>query len=143
MRNTCSWVLVLALGAVAVLGPVTRSQAAVAPADPPLTFTYQDAQGKGTMTVQDAGPDAATGGRQIRVSLLQNGVRYNGSGITYALEQSMPFTTLITFTLVSPRGVSYFFRGKTTSGITLSGQGTYNQVGSTTNPAPWSIVLGG
>jgi hypothetical protein len=142
MRHAFGMALALTIAA-ALLAPAARAQAPNIPFNQPLTFSYRDVDGQGQLTVQDAGPDAATGGRQILVSLLQNGVRYNGSGITLQLEQNMPFTTLISFTLVSPRGTSYFFRGKTTSGITLSGQGSYNRVGSTQNPSTWSIVLGG
>jgi hypothetical protein len=143
MRHSSRLALALTLATAVRLTLAAQAHTPIVPVDPPITFSYRDADGAGRLTVQDMGADPATGGRQIQVSLLQNGVRYNGSGITFQLEPTMPFTTLITFTLVSPRGTSYFFRGKTTSGITLSGQGTFNRAGTTQNPSAWSIVLGG
>jgi hypothetical protein len=126
--------LVLATGAL--VAPAARAQ------NTPLVFTYRDADGAGRLTMLDVGPDAATGGRQIKVSIEQNGNRFDGSGISFQLEQNMPFTTLVTFA-VTGGGVSYFFSGKTISGITLSGQGTYHRVGFPENSNQWSIVLGG
>jgi hypothetical protein len=95
------------------------------------------------MTIQDLGPDPATGGRQIRVQLQQNGVTYSGSGYTFQLEANMPQTTLISFTLVAPSGSSFVFQGKTTSGITLSGQGVYYRPRTPDQKATWNFVLGG
>jgi hypothetical protein len=127
----------LAVAAVAfsLLAPAVYAQA--------TSFRYLDDDGQGRMSVQDVGSDAATGGRAIKVSITQNGVVYNGSGVTLQLEDEMPFTTLITFTVVAPSGRSFFFQGKTTSGITLSGQGTYHRVGFPESKFGWNIVLGG
>jgi hypothetical protein len=128
--------LALVVATVAFVAPAARAQ------NTPLVFTYRDADGTGRLTMLDVGPDAATGGRQIKVSIEQNGNRFDGSGISYQLEQNMPFTTLVAFT-VTGGGASYFFSGKTISGITLSGQGTYHRVGFPENSNQWSIVLGG
>jgi hypothetical protein len=132
---------VLALAALALVAPVIPVAAQTGNA--PLVVAYRDGDGAGRMTIQDLGTDAATGGRQIRVQLIQNGATYTGSGLTYQLEESMPFKTLITFTLVSPAGRSYFFQGTTISGITFSGQGTYHRVGSPQLKYAWNFVLGG
>lgn len=111
---------------------------------PPTLFTYRDADGPGTLSLTDLGPDSATGGRQIKVSLTQNGVTYSGSGFTLPLETRLPFKTLISFALVSARtGISYHFQGTTISGITLSGSGTYHRPGVPERADSWSIVLGG
>lgn len=136
----------LALTAVmlAFVAPALRAQGQPnIPSVPPTTFTYQDADGPGRLDLFDLGPDVATGGRQIKINLSQNGINYTGSGITLALQATSPFTTLITFALISPGGTSYSFQGKLTSGITLSGQGTYQQIGFPGTRAAWSIVLAG
>jgi hypothetical protein len=114
------------------------------PTSQPLAFAYHDSQGSGRFTMLDVGPDAGSGGRQIKVTLTQNGLSYRGSGITYPLETTSPYTTLVSFTLVSVRtGISYHFSGKTISGITLSGSGIYTRSGVPEQKANWSIVLGG
>lgn len=136
--------LALGLGMLALLTP--RLHAVEQPAVPsttPTTFTYRDADGVGRLDVLDLGPDAATGGRQIKVSLVQNGTSFSGSGITLPLDTHSPFPTLIAFALIGPNGASYFFQGKTISGITLSGQGTYHPTTAPENNTEWSIVLGG
>jgi hypothetical protein len=131
--------LALALATLALVAPVVPATAQ----NNTMVVTYRDADGSGRMEIQDLGPDNATGGHQILVRLTQNGVTYSGSGITYQLEQNMPFRTLITFTLVAPSGRSYFFQGTTASGITFSGQGTYHRVGFPQQKFEWNFVLGG
>jgi hypothetical protein len=129
---------------VAFITPMVRAQGQPAiPSPQPTSFTYRDADGVGQLLMQDLGPDQATGGHQIKITLTQNGVTYLGSGISLPLEATPPFTTLLTFSLVSPARDSYFFQGKTISGITLSGQGTYHVTGIPEQKASWSIVLGG
>jgi hypothetical protein len=139
-RRSAISLLALAMALLAPLAPAARAQT---PA-PPTVFTYHDAQGQGRFLLYDAGADDATGGRTIKVSLTQNGLSYYGSGITLPLETTMPFKTLISFTLVSARtAISFHFAGTTISGITLSGQGTYHRAGVPEQKATWSIVLGG
>jgi hypothetical protein len=137
MRSAVRTVIALA-GAIAALpAPAARAQT------PPTVFRYHDADGDGVFSLYDLGPDSATGGRQIKVTLTQNGVTYQGSGITLQLSAQLPVPTLISFALVDPGGTSYQFQGKLTSGITLSGQGTYNLVLMPQQKSSWSIVLGG
>jgi hypothetical protein len=134
----------LAVAMLAFIAPAVRAQGQPnLPSGVPTTFTYQDADGPGRLDLSDLGPDAATGGRQIKINLSQNGVNFIGSGITLPLQASPPFPTLIAFSLVSPAGASYFFQGKLISGITLSGQGTYYPTGSPESKSAWSIVLAG
>jgi hypothetical protein len=123
-----------------LLGPAVRAQNEIMAR--PLVFTYRDAHGPGRLTVLDLSADPATGGRQIRVTLNQNGVQSVGSGIMLRLEPQMPLTTLITFSLTNRRGQAYFFHGKTISGITLSGQGLYHPLQAPERRSEWSIVLG-
>jgi hypothetical protein len=118
--------------------PIVRAEDAP---PPPLFFAYQSAPGPGVLGLQDIGPDEGTGGRLIRATLTQNGYCYSGSGITLPLEQTPPYTTLITFTLVKLRGPSLVFQGKLISGVTVSGQGTYHRAGHPEKTVGWNIVL--
>jgi hypothetical protein len=138
MRKTSCLILA---AVVTLLVPAVRAQHEITAR--PLVFTYRDANGPGRLTVVDLSTDQATGGRQIRVTLSQNGVQSVGSGIMLQLEPQMPFTTLIAFSLANRHGQAYFFHGKTISGITLSGQGLYHPLRSPEQRSAWSIVLGG
>jgi hypothetical protein len=125
--------------------PPARAQgpSIVAPGQP-MVFTYSDSQGSGRFSLQDAGADEATGGRLIKISLTQNNFSYYGSGFTLPLETTSPYTTLISFTLVSARtGISFQFQGKLISGITVSADGTYHRAGVPERRSRWNIVLAG
>jgi hypothetical protein len=137
MRSAVRTVLALAVAMATLVPAAVRAQT------PPTVFRYHDADGDGIFSLFDLGPDAATGGHQIKVSLTQNGVTYLGSGLTLQLDTQLPIPTLISFALVDPGGTAYQFQGKLISGITLSGQGTYNLVLAPDRKANWSIVLGG
>ncbi len=54
---------------------------------PVLSLTYTDAQGPGTVTIIPQGPDQASGGTAIAVTLTQNGVSYTGHGFMRPGEQ--------------------------------------------------------
>ena len=138
MRKTSGLILAVI---VMLLAPAVPAQHEITAR--PLVFTYQDANGPGRLTVLDLSADQATGGRQIRVTLSQNGVQFAGSGIMLQLEPRTPFPTLIAFSLTNRHGQAYFFHGKTISGITVSGQGLYHPLRSPERESAWSIVLGG
>src|SRR5260370_14506394 len=105
--------LALAMAMLTFLAPALRAQGQPnLPSGVPESFTYRDAEGPGRLDLFDLGPDDATGGRRIKINLSQNAVGYSGAGITLPLQSTPPFTTLITFALLSPGGVSYFFQGK-------------------------------
>jgi hypothetical protein len=93
------------------------------------------------LSLQEIGPDEATGGRQITVVLTQNGYCYSGSGVMVPLDQTPPYRTLITFSLAKLRSPSLVFEGELISGITLSGQGTYHRDGRPEKTVGWSILL--
>jgi hypothetical protein len=133
--------LALALALAGVLPQVVQAQQPAGAT--PLTFHYRDADGEGILSVLDVGADEATGGRQITVTLVQNGARSVGSGVMLPLEKTPPFHTAIIFSLVRRRGAAFLFQGQTTSGITLSGQGTFHRSGFPERKSAWSIVLGG
>src|SRR5512144_784951 len=106
MRFAVRMTLAIAVVMAALVAPAARAQT------PPTVFRYHDADGEGVLSLFDLGPDAATGGHQIKVNLTQNGVTYLGSGITLQLDTQLPVPTLISFALVAPDGTSYQFQGK-------------------------------
>src|SRR5438094_6564806 len=82
----------LTISALVVPGAFAQQPTTLQPATPqppflplnqPTVFGYADAQGTGTLTLTDIGPDPATGGREFKVSILKNGVKADGSGLTY------------------------------------------------------------
>src|SRR5215472_4120097 len=85
----------------------------VFPVNQPVTYRYTDAQGAGSITFTDLGLDQTTAFDVLRVNISQNGVSYNGSGITTVIPGApRPLTDLVTFTIVSPAGLAYFYQGK-------------------------------
>jgi hypothetical protein len=142
MRYPFLRALALVAGLVTALAPAARAQDSSKGA-PPLTFSYYDPEATGRLYLFDLGPDAATGGHSISVMLIRGRNYYIGSGFTYQLEETMPFKTLIAFTVQGGNGVSLAYRGTTISGITLSGSGTFSRPQFPDKKLDWSIVLGG
>ncbi len=138
----------LALAMTVLVTPRLQAQQ---PADPqpsplplnqPSTFRYTDAQGFGSITLTDVGPDSATGGHLLRVTIIQNGVRYDGSGLTYFLaSEPRPLNNLITFTVRAPGGQAYFYQGKMGLGVEFQGSGTFHPVTDPTQSATWGLLF--
>jgi hypothetical protein len=124
----------------AMIAPAAQAQTAV---PPPTHYNYRDAQGPGVMTIQNLGFDRALGGNTIQVTLVQNRIRYSGSGLAFPLEGVQPPTTILAFTLLNPSGRAFFFNAREISGITVSADGTYHRVGHPERKFPWNIVIGG
>jgi hypothetical protein len=114
----------------------------VFPINQPVTFRYTDAQGMGSITFVDLGPDQVTAFDLLRVSITQNGVTYNGSGITTPIPGApRPLTNLVSFSVASPNGVAYFFQGKMGLGVEFQGNGTYFPVSDPTQVASWGLLF--
>lgn len=122
-----------------MLQPATP-QPPVFPLNQPTVYGYADAQGSGTITLTDIGADPATGGRELRVSILKNNVRADGSGLTYLLADPPPaLNNLITFSVVAPDGTALFYQGKFAGTAPVQGQGTFHTVADPTQIAAWSL----
>jgi hypothetical protein len=118
------------------------SPSPVFPINQPVTFRYTDAQGPGSITFVDLGPDQVTGFDLLRVDISQNGVSYHGSGITTPIPgAARPLTNLVSFTVVSSNGVAYFFQGKMGLGVEFQGNGTYFPVSDPTQVASWGLLF--
>ena len=112
------------------------------PPNQPVTYRYSDNDGFGSITLTDLGPDTGTGGHILRVSIVQNGFQFDGSGLTYPLpNEPRPLNNLITFTVQAPGGVPYFFQGKMGLGVEFQGSGTFHPVSDPTQSAPWGLLF--
>jgi hypothetical protein len=120
--------------------PTVTAQPALFPLNQPMVFGYADAQGTGSLTLTDVGADPATGGRELLVSITKNGVRADGSGLSYLLTDLPPaLNNLITFSVVVPNGPAYFYQGKMGGTAQFQGQGTFHTVADPTQIAGWSL----
>ena len=120
--------------------PATTAQPSPFPLNQPVVFGYADAQGTGSITLTDIGPDPATTGRELRVSIMKNGIQADGSGLTYLLADPPPaLNNLITFSVAVPNGPAYFYQGKMGGSTQFQGQGTFHTVADPTQIAGWSL----
>jgi hypothetical protein len=117
-------------------------QSTIFPVNQPVTFRYTDTQGAGSITFVDLGLDQVTGFDLLQVTIAQNGLTYNGSGIATVIPgAAQPLTDLVSFTVVSPSGVAYFFEGKMGLGVEFQGSGTYHPVSAPNQLASWGLLF--
>jgi hypothetical protein len=106
-------------------------------------FQYSDPEGPGTLTITPFS-DASTrlSYQQIRVTLDQNGRHYVGAGVYHAFSDdgaNLPPFTLVSFTLESASGRSYFFQGRIAPVNGYSGEGTYFPIDAPQTTISWRI----
>jgi len=112
------------------------------PPNQPVTYRYSDNDGFGSITLTDIGVDPGTGGHELRVTIIQNNVRFDGSGLTYPLpNEPRPLNNLITFTAQAQGGVPFFFQGKMGLGVEFQGSGTFHPVSDPTQSQPWGLLF--
>ena len=109
-------------------------------------FQYSDPEGPGTMTITPLS-DATTrlSFQQIRVTLDQNGRRYVGAGVYHSFSDdlaNLPPFTLVSFTLESASGRSYFFQGRIAPVNGYTGEGTYFPIDAPQATVTWRIQSG-
>jgi hypothetical protein len=122
---------------IPITGPST-----IFPVNQPVTFRYSDTQGFGSITFVDLGLDQVTAFDLLKVTIAQNGVTYMGSGIATPIPGApRPLTDLVSFTVVNPSGVAYFFEGKMGLGVEFQGSGTYHPVSDPTQIANWGLLF--
>ena len=146
-RSLC--VALALIGALGLLvAPRARAQgplmpATIFPVNQPQTFRYSDAQGFGSITFTDLGPDQTTDFDLLRVNITQNGTSYNGSGIaTPLLESQPPQNDLVSFTVVGSNGAAYFYEGTMGLGVGFQGSGSYHRVNDPTQLMTWRFATG-
>ena len=95
------------------------------PSLPAVTLTYTDAQGPGTVTMVPQGPDPASGGTAIAVTLVQNGYQYSGRGFVRPGELG---GFVLDVTITGTYGDSYHLSGTLIhdrDGVRWRGQGRW------------------
>jgi len=134
--------VILAVAAMMVAAPAARAQVSFLPPNQPATFRYSDPDGLGTITLTNTGTDTATGGVQIRVGIVQNGVQYNGSGLVYPLAGvPQPNNNLITFSVQAATGQTWFYQGFIGLGVELQATGTFHPLNDTTQVKNWGLLF--
>jgi hypothetical protein len=130
--------LALAVTAIALLGPVARAQQTLPPPYSSTTYVYRDSQGPGRITITDLGSPQDGDSRVIRVTIIQNGFTYSGTGYSYPLSPNNP-QLLLSFMVEDARGTDYVFQGKLMPGFGVTGGGTYHQQGYGNQTYWWRI----
>ena len=149
---TRSFLLVVALIGALTSAPVRAQQptpniptpapSTIFPINQPQTFQYTDAQGRGSITFTDLGLDQVTAFDLLRVAITQNGSSFNGSGIATPIPgAARPLNNLVSFTVLDPNGVAYFFQGKMGLGVEFQGQGTFFPVNNPTQVQTWGLLF--
>jgi hypothetical protein len=134
--------VLLAVAAALVAAPAARAQVSFLPPNQPATFRYTDPDGVGTITLTNTGTDTATGGVQIRVTIVQNNVQYNGSGLVYPLAGvPQPNNNLITFSVQAATGQTWFYQGFVGLGVELQGSGTFHPLNNTAQVRNWGLLF--
>ena len=107
---------------------------------PALTLTYTDAQGPGAVTITPHGPDEATGGTAITVTIAQSGGVYAGAGFVRQVDAR---GYLIAFTVTGENGDSYFLSGtlsRDDEGVRWRGRGRWSAVGAPAVSDGWHMA---
>jgi hypothetical protein len=106
-------------------------------------FQYSDREGPGTLTITPLS-DASTrlSYQPIRVTLDQSGRHYVGAGAYHAFSDDgadLPPFALVSFTLESASGRSYFFQGRIAPVNGYTGEGTYYPIDAPQAAVTWRI----
>ncbi len=140
-------VAALALTAALTLG-ASRADAQPAPqlapglGVPALSLTYTDAQGPGTMRITPQGPDPASGGTAIAVTLTQNGLTYTGGGFVRPGELG---GYILDVTITGRYGESYHLSGTLmhdTDRVRWHGQGRWWATWNRAITGEWQVAGG-
>ena len=107
---------------------------------PALSLSYSDPQGPGSASLIPQGPDEATGGTALIVTIAQSGGVYGGTGF---VRQVAEREYLLAAALRDSSGRSYFFTGTLTSdeeGVRWRGRGRYEEVGLPAVSGEWQMA---
>ena len=107
---------------------------------PALSLNYTDPQGPGSATITPQGPDDATGGTAIAVTIAQATGTFSGAGFVRQVE---PRGYIIAFTVTGGAGDSYFLSGTLTrgdDGVSWRGHGRYHAVGNPAVSYEWHMA---
>ena len=135
--------LLAAFAFAAALGlGASRAQAQpspqLGPGFPALSLSYSDAQGPGSARITLQGPDAATGGTAIAVTISQASGTYSGAGFVRQVDVRSFVTA---FSVTGEQGDSYFLAGTLTrANEGWHGQGRWSAVGNAAVSDAWHMA---
>ena len=107
---------------------------------PALSLSYDDPQGPGAATITPQGPDEATGGTAIAVTIAQAGGTFTGAGFVRQVDAR---GYIIAFTVSGEYGDSYFLSGTLTrgdDGVRWRGHGRYRAVWNSGLTGEWHMA---
>ena len=107
---------------------------------PALSLSYDDAQGPGAATITPQGPDEATGGTAITLTIAQSGGQYTGAGFVRQVDAR---GYLIAAGLSGAHGDSYFLSGtlaRDDAGVRWRGRGRWWAVGNPAVTGEWRMA---
>lgn len=107
---------------------------------PALSLSYDDAQGPGAATLTPQGPDVATGGTAITLTISQHTGTFSDAGFVRQVDER---TFIIASTLTGEFGDSYFLAGTLTrgdDGLRWRGQGRWTAVGNAAISGEWHMA---
>ena len=107
---------------------------------PALSLSYDDAQGPGAATITPRGPDEATGGTAITLTIAQAGREYTGAGFVRQVDAR---GYLIAAGLSDAHGASYFLSGalaRDDAGARWRGRGRWWAVGNPALAGEWHMA---
>ena len=107
---------------------------------PSLSLSYDDAQGPGSATITPLGPDEATGGTAITVTIAQSGGVYSGGGFVRQVDAR---GYVIATSLSGEYGDSYFLSGtlaRGDDGVSWRGRGRWWAVENRVVSGEWHMA---
>ena len=110
------------------------------PGFPALSLSYADAQGPGQATIAPHGPDAATGGTAITLTVSQHTGTFSGPGFVRPLDAR---GFVLAAAITGEQGDSYFMAGtlaRGDDGASWRGRGRWSAVGNPAVFGEWQMA---
>ena len=107
---------------------------------PALSLSYSDAQGPGAATITPQGPDGATGGTAIELTVSQSTGTYSGAGFVRQLDGR---TFIIAASITGDDGDSYFVSGtlaRGDDGVQWRGRGRWWALSNRAISGEWQMA---
>lgn len=130
-----SFLLLMAAGAGAIRVDAQDGNSVELPS---MTLNYRDNDGEGSVVITNQGPDTASGGVRIGVTIMQNGRTFQGQG--FARQLAGPPNFVISFWLPDGAGDALVFTGTLVRGFAgWSGQGRYERISNPAAGDQWTM----
>lgn len=142
-------ILALGIPAVGLGSGVSRADADAGPQRgdfPPLSLSYSDAQGPGQATIAPPGPDAATEGIAVTLSIAQAGGTLSGPGFVRQVDSHTYVVASAVTGVMGQSGVAgdtYFLAGtlvRGDGGQVWRGRGRWSSAGNPSLAGEWHMA---